>query len=154
MSLTAEITHIDANWTRTAIEFAVFKALGLHGYSDLEPDCGYSKHAVMVPNPNGPQNAEDIEFTDFDVLTDESVFKAYVIDTLRHRGVAVGYVLDTDKPKANLVYQGQCVQVASDCPRRAVCLAVLSLYGVPEVPEAIHRFEAEQSRLEALRDVG
>lgn len=143
-----------ANWNNTSIEYAVFKALGLNGYSDNTPACGYSHHPVMVPDLNtlnAPTPSEEA-FTDFNVLTEPALCKHYVQQALRERGFSVGFVLNAERPTAALVKDGKSLQVAASTKEEAICSAVLTWFDVKEVPGWVASFDAERQTFEFAQE--
>lgn len=137
--------HAYSHWSNTAIEHAVFCALGLHGYEN-QPGCGYSRHPNMVPQPGLPAVPDNEAFVDFTVLTDDVLFNEYVIKTLAEKGFAAGYVDGAKVPTATLTHPGKNLQLcyaSDDNPARALCVAILVWFDVKSVPEWVHRFDSD-----------
>lgn len=137
-------------WTHTAVEYGVFKALGLFGYSDCAAGCGYSRHPVMVPSLAMLKDPQCDSFTDFSVITDAELFKEYVVNTLKKKGITITTVSTLPHHEV-ILFDGKsnASAVSEKSHAHAVCLAVLELFKVNTVPQEVHDFEETLAEYEA-----
>lgn len=129
-------------WTRTAIEYAVMTALNIHGYKDIPPSSGYSRHSCMVPDPSC-QDSSNPDFCDFTVISTPALFEHYVRKALKTRRIKLNQP-DKESPLAELTQGSFVVQdnTTNNFYHNA-CLAILKWFEVKTVPMAIHYFEDE-----------
>lgn len=142
-----------SKWTHTAVEYGVFKALGLFGYSDCTPDCGYSQHPVMVPSLAMLKDPNCDSFTDFSVISDRPLFKEYVLKILKKKGITITRKSEHPHHEVQLFDGSDTVNAISEHSyAHAVCLAVLKLFNVSTVPQEVHSFEKNLAEHEEKMD--
>lgn len=130
-------------WTNSAIEYGVFQALKLHGYSGHEPQCGYSRHPCMVEIP-GQTDPDLASFTDFTPINDCSLYLAYIVPAITRLGLTL-----TRLPGGGAALSNEsryCEANFGRDYRRNTCLVILQWFEVQSVPDDIHGFEAAVNR--------
>lgn len=128
-------------WTRTAIEYAVMSALSIHGYKDVRPDCGYSRHSCMVPDPKSA-DSHNPDFCDFTVVSSPDLFDHYVRKTLKSKRIKLTQPEGTQT--AELSSGDTLIQHnSSDNFYHNACLAILEWFEIRSVPMSVHYFEDE-----------
>lgn len=132
-------------WTHTAVEYAVMSALNIHGYKDISPNAGYSRHSCMVPavecqKSNGRSPSDD-DFVDFNIISDDALFNSYVKKALKRHRISL---IKLDDNAAELKDSDQSIVVNNkDSFKHNACLAILQWFKIKSVPDNVHRFEQE-----------
>lgn len=137
------MSHLVSSWSQTAVEYAVFVALGIHGYSDISPQAGYANHPCMVPVLDAIKDGQCDQFCDFSVISDPELCFEYVVKTLAQGGIGVEFTTENG-PLVTLTNGERSVSVpVTQSFERGVCEAVLAWFDVTSVPEWVVTFDKD-----------